>query len=199
LGPCLPLRRGSSISMGPVAGGGASRVSPCMPSCVGPRSLSIGATGGFRGHHVYRFRVCCQRCLRGARRGGHLRGRSRLRWGVRPGLRRLPRVEMRPADRTGGAQRGRAGFGCRPGGRGVSGWCRWMKALHVPPAPRLPGLDLQGQAIRMAVGGHELRAGVPAPWCLLRVRLPYRRWRGQGLLGWRPRARVQQERTGPPL
>jgi len=44
-----PTDAGLSVSMGPVAGGGASRVPPCVPTCVGSGSVSIGATGGSRG------------------------------------------------------------------------------------------------------------------------------------------------------
>jgi len=43
-----PSDEGSSVSMGPAAGGGASRVSPCMPTCTGSVSVSLGASGGSR-------------------------------------------------------------------------------------------------------------------------------------------------------
>jgi len=178
--PCRPLRRGVINFHGARRGG---RGIPCIPLHV----------------HVYWFRVGFHRCHQGVPRGETLRGRSHLRWGVRPCLRRLPRVEERPAGPSrGGGHRGGAGLGCGPGGGGAHR-PGWMEVLHVPPALRLLGHAPQGQAIRMAVGRHELRAWDPALGCLLRVGLPHGRWRGQGLLGLRPRARVQQKRPGPPL
>jgi len=44
-----PHDKGPSVSMGPAAGGGAFRVPPCVPTCVGPRSVSIVASGGHGG------------------------------------------------------------------------------------------------------------------------------------------------------
>jgi len=63
---------------------------------------------------------------------------------------------------------------------------RWMEALHVPPALRLPVRAPQKHAICVALGRHELRARVQAPGRPLWVRLPHGRGRGQGLLGCDP-------------
>jgi len=186
-----PLRRGFIHSHAARGGWrGLDRCIPCTSLHVHVYWFRVGFHQCHRGVpwgvpciplHVYmcRFLVAFHRCHRGVERGETLRERSRLRWGVLPGLRRLPWVEELPAGRGGGAHRGGAGLSCGPGGGGAHGWSRWVKALHVPSALRLPGPAPHGQGIRMAVGRHELRARPTAPGCLLRVGIPHGRWTGQ--------------------
>jgi len=84
------------------------------------------------------LRVSCHRYRQGVPRGGNLRRRSRLRWGVRAGLRRLTLVEERPACRAWGAQREGVALGCGPGGGGVHGCPRCTSRLRSTLPGRLP-------------------------------------------------------------
>jgi len=167
-----PSAEGSSIAMGPVAGSGASRAPACASMCTSSGSVSIGATAGSR--RAYRVSPSAVTYTGSgsvaiwsfwwSSGAGPSVGGSRLRWGIRTGLRRLPPVKE--PCRGGGSQRRRAGSGGRPCGRGAAGWPRGVKALHVPPAFHIPGPTSEGQHVRVAVCRHELGARVRAPGCL---------------------------------
>jgi len=169
-----PSDEGSSVSMGPAAGGGASRVSSSMSTCTGSGSVSIGASGGSR--EASRVSACMSTsgwvaigAIEGSRGAGPsgggpaCAGASELDCAASRGWKRVRRAE------AGGGQRGRAGSDSRPCGGGAPGWPRGVEALHVPPAFHLPGPTPEGQCLHVAVGSDESGARVPAsgllrPW-----------------------------------
>jgi len=118
---------GSSASMGPVTGGGASRASVCEPTCAGSGSDFIGAPGGPRGASPVSPCISPFMCpesvaigVPGLSPGAGLpeggppcAGASELDCAAR-GWKRL-------LVKEGGAERGSAGFGSRPCGGGVPG------------------------------------------------------------------------------
>jgi len=197
-----PSVEGSSMTMGPFAGGGASRVSSCMSPCrfssVPPRRPVEPAV-----YPPECPRVPVSGRLPSVPPGGP-EGRDHP-GEVPPALGRPPWLEQPPAGgrasgrpRRGGASR-RGGAWLRTGWWGLPRVGPLEGSVARPACLRLTGPAPQGQAICMAVGRNELRARVPTTGYLLRVRHPHGKGRGQGLLGLRPLARVQQESPGPPL
>jgi len=192
----------SSVSVGPAAGGGASRVSPRMPTCISSGRSPSAPPGGPEGQPVYS--PACPRLpvpgrlpspSTGGPEGQYPLGEVSTALG-RPSWLAPPSGGRASAGRVGGPHRAGAGLGRGPGGGGAHGWPRRMEALYVSPALRIPGPAPQGQAICVAVGRHESRPRVLSPGCLLRVLPP---GGGQGLMDLRPQAGIQQESPGPPL